>query len=61
MRAPAEMFLGDVSQQDVYRDLTMRAYTWAAERFGWPPPPPLPVKRTYRKNFQPPQAEGGVS
>jgi hypothetical protein len=54
---PAEMFLGDESKQDVCRDVVIRTYTWASEKFGWPPPPPLPlltVKRTYRKNYRPP-------
>jgi hypothetical protein len=60
VRAPFELFLGDVARQDVYRDLKLRAYMWAAERFGWPPAPKLPsltAKRTYCKNFQPPQAD----
>jgi hypothetical protein len=57
VRAPVELFFGEVARQDVYRDLKLRAYMWAAERFGWPPAPKLPsltAKRTYRKNYRPP-------
>jgi len=35
---PAEMFLGDESKQDVYRDIKLRTYTWIADKFDWPPP-----------------------
>lgn len=54
---PAEMFLGDRAQQDVYRDIKLRTYQWLAAKYGWPEPPPLPpltVRRTYRKNHRPP-------
>lgn len=56
---PAEMFLGDRAKQDVYRDIKLRTYQWLAKKYGWPEPPPLPrltVRRTYRKNFRPPDA-----
>ncbi|MBA3990845.1 MAG: hypothetical protein H0X54_07385 [Propionibacteriales bacterium] len=39
---PDRQFFGDEPGRDVYRRLVRELWVRAAERFGWPEPPPLP-------------------
>jgi len=39
---PDRQFFGDEAPRDVYRRLIRELWVRAAEKFGWPEPPPLP-------------------
>ncbi|WP_156393681.1 hypothetical protein [Nocardioides sp. Root140] len=40
--APVELYLGLKNERDVSRELFRGLYAYAAQKRGWPEPPPLP-------------------